>query len=85
MKINYKTKFNFSFNNIYLLFKVFNYKYQIIKERKFEILQSHTVSLKDHLHFNDDRPVFFMKSRKLDEVHIKRNEHNDKYHLEWFN
>ena len=56
-----------------------------IKERKFEILQSHTVSLKDHLHFNDDRPVFFMKSRKLDEVHIKRNEHNDKYHLEWFN
>ena len=56
-----------------------------IKERKFEILQSHTVSLKDHLHFNDDRPVFFMKSRKLDEVHIKKNEHNDKYHLEWFN
>ena len=56
-----------------------------IKERKFELIQSHTVALKDHLHFNDDRPVFFMKSRKLDEVHIKRNEHNEKYHLEWFN
>ena len=56
-----------------------------IKERKFEVIQSHTVPLKDHLHFNDDRPVFFMKSRKLDEVHIKKNEHNEKYHLEWFN
>ena len=56
-----------------------------IKERKFEIIQSHTVSPKVHLAFNDDRPVFFMNSRKLDEVHIKRNENNDKYHLEWFN
>ena len=56
-----------------------------IKERKFEIIQSHTIPPKVHLSFNDDRPVFFMNSRKLDEVHIKRNENNDKYHLEWFN
>ena len=55
-----------------------------VKERKFNIIQKHTIQLKEHMTFNDDRPVYFMKTRKLDEVHIKRNDHNDKYHLEWF-
>ncbi len=55
-----------------------------VKERKFNIIQKHTVLLKEHISFNDDRPAYFMKTRKLDEVHIKRNDHNDKYHLEWF-
>ena len=56
-----------------------------IKERKFEIVKPHSVTQKEHLQFIDDRPIFFMKSRNLVEAHIKRNEHNDKYHLEWFN
>ena len=55
-----------------------------IKERKFEIVQQHTIPFKEHHNYNDDRPVYFMKSRKLDELHIKRNDNNDKFHLEWF-
>ena len=55
-----------------------------IKEKKFTVINSHTVHLKEHVNFNEDRPVYFMKTRKLDEVHIKKNAHNDKYHLEWF-
>ena len=55
-----------------------------IKEKKFTVINSHTVHLKEHVNFNEDRPVYFMKTRKLDEVHIKKNTHNDKYHLEWF-
>ena len=55
-----------------------------IKERKFNIIENHSVHLKEHINFNEDRPAYFMKTRKLDEVHIKRNDYNDKYHLEWF-
>ena len=55
-----------------------------IKEKKFTVIKNHTVNLKEHINFSEDRPVYFMKTRKLDEVHIKKNTHNDKYHLEWF-
>ena len=55
-----------------------------VKERKFDVIIAHTLPLKEHINFNDDRSVYFMRSRKLDEVHIKKNDHNDKYHLEWF-
>ena len=55
-----------------------------IKERKFSVIQKHSLSQRDHLLFNDDKPIYFMKSRKLEEVHIKKNNNNDKYHLEWF-
>ena len=55
-----------------------------ITERKFEIIQAHTIPSTEHINFNEDNPVKFMKSRKLDEVHIKKNDYNNKYHLEWF-
>ena len=57
---------------------------QSLKERKFSVIQKHSLSQRDHLLFNDDKPIYFMKSRKLEEVHIKKNNNNDKYHLEWF-
>jgi hypothetical protein len=53
-------------------------------EKKFVIIQKHSIPPKFHTKFNDDKPVKFMKKRKLEEIHIKRNDHNNKFHMEWF-
>ena len=55
-----------------------------IEEKKFNVIQKHTISPKNHPNFNDDRPIKFMKKRKLEEIHIKKNDNNEKYHMEWF-
>ena len=53
-------------------------------EKKFIIIQKHSIPPKFHTKFNDDKPIKFMKKRKLEEIHIKLNDHNDKFHMEWF-
>ena len=53
-------------------------------EKKFVIIQKHSIPPKFHTKFNYDKPIKFMKKRKLEEIHIKRNDHNNKFHMEWF-
>ena len=55
-----------------------------LDEKKFGIIQDHSISPKFHIKFNDDKPIKFMKKRKLEEMHIKKNDNNDKFHMEWF-
>ena len=55
-----------------------------LDEKKFDIIQNHSISPKFHIKYNDDKPVKFMKKRKLEEMHIKQNDNNDKFHMEWF-
>ena len=55
-----------------------------LSEKKFVIIQKHSIPPKFHPIFNIDKPIKFMKKRKLEEVHIKRNDHNNNFHLEWF-
>ena len=55
-----------------------------LDEKKFGIIQNHSISPKFHIKYNDDKPIKFMKKRKLEEMHIKKNDNNDKFHMEWF-
>ena len=55
-----------------------------LSEKKFVIIQKHSIPTKFHTKFNDDKPIKLMKKRKLEEIHIKINDHNDNFHMEWF-
>ena len=55
-----------------------------LDDKKFDIIQKHSISPKLHIKYNDDKPIKFMKKRKLEEMHIKKNDNNDKFHMEWF-
>ena len=56
-----------------------------VEEKKFCEIHKHSISDKRHPNFNDDKPVKFMKKRNLKHLHIKKNNNNEKYHMEWFN
>ena len=51
-----------------------------LDEKKFDIIQNHSISPKFHIKYNDDKPIKFMKKRKLEEMHIKQNDNNGKFH-----
>ena len=55
-----------------------------IEEKEFYVIKKHSISVKNHPNFNDDKPVKFMRNRKLQQLHIKKNDDNKNYHLEWF-
>jgi hypothetical protein len=55
-----------------------------LEEKKFNIIKKHTISPKNHPTFNEDKSIKFMKRRKLEEIHIKQNENNELFHMEWF-
>ena len=55
-----------------------------IEQRKFEIIKNHSKSPDQHTDFKDVSPVKFMRKKKLEQIHIKKNRDNISYHLEWF-
>ena len=55
-----------------------------LSEKKFVIIQKHSIPPKFHTKFKYDKPIKFMKKRKLEEINNKRNDNNDKFHMEWF-
>ena len=52
------------------------------KEKKFVIIQKHSISQEKHS-YNGKIPKF-MKMKNFKEMHLKINDNNDCYHMEWF-
>ena len=55
-----------------------------LKDKKFNVIKKHSIHHKNHSFYYDVLPVKFMKKKKLNHLHIKKNDYNEKYHLEWF-
>ena len=56
----------------------------INKERKeFKIIQKHTILPEQHENFKKKFPVVFMIRNNWKQIHIKKNNENNNYHLDW--
>ena len=56
----------------------------INKERKeFKIIQKHTILPEQHENFKKTFPVVFMIRNNWKQIHIKKNNENNNYHLDW--
>ena len=52
------------------------------KEKKFIIIKEHSIPQEDHT-YNENIPII-MKLKNFKEMHLKINDNNDYYHMEWF-
>ena len=54
-----------------------------LRKREFTIIKNHSIGIKDHEIFNKDSIINYMKIRNLKHLHLKKNVHNEKFHVKW--